>query len=115
MAIRRVCFTTARCGSSATPPSTDAENRDRPGLLAPGGPKAGLAAFSRRLLLLLRSPQLLPRGSLLLRDRLCRLGDQLRGLAQALEDLLGHLVTLARAERLEHLLVRDLDPLGVGD
>src|ERR671934_1101738 len=87
------------------------------------GPEAGPFAL---LPLLLGSPQLLARGRLLLGDRLRRFRDQVDRLAQAqvlakdrvapagaqaLEQPFRGLLALAGPERLEHLLLCDLDPL----
>src|ERR671925_841658 len=78
--------------------------------------------------LLLGSPELLARDRLLPGDRLGRLGDQVDRLAQAqvlakervppggaqaFEQLLRGLLALPGPERLEHLPLRDLDPLCV--
>src|SRR5437667_8502457 len=105
---------------------------DPPGLrgarsFGSGRPEAGLLGLSP---VLLRRPELLAGGGLLYGYRLRRFGDHVRGLAEAkllaqqrvasesteaLEQLFGRLVSIARAERREQLLLGDIDLLGVGD
>src|SRR2546423_11039436 len=101
--------------------------RPRPSAILARSPEAAFAALG---LLLLGRPELLARDGLLLRDRLRRAGNQLGGLAQpkllaeqrvaavgakALQESRRSLPFFPRLKRLHHLLLRDLDPLGLGD